>query len=51
MQDGRMPSTLPVTKSNGTPLQSSSCSTYERKMESTIKALEPDMENSDTRRE
>jgi hypothetical protein len=51
MQDGGIPSTVPVIKSNGTPLQSSSCSTYERRMESIIKALEPDMENSDTRRE
>jgi hypothetical protein len=51
MQDGRMSPTLPVTESNGTSLQSISCSTHKGRMESIIKALEPDLESSDACRE
>jgi hypothetical protein len=46
MQNGMMSPTIPVTESNGTSIQSKPCSTHERRMESTIKTPEPDLENS-----
>jgi hypothetical protein len=46
MPNGRMPSTLPVTKSTGTPFLSSTCSTHARRMESTIPTPDTDMEDN-----
>jgi hypothetical protein len=51
MQNGRMPSTLPVIRSTGTPFLLSTCSTHARRMESTITMPDSDMEDNELGRE
>jgi hypothetical protein len=45
MQDRRMSPTLPVAKGIATSLLSSICRTHTRRMESTIKMFDPDVED------